>query len=176
MIPSLLNNELVRKYFVSKPLETYACCMEYAEHNKPCVAVTIIQAMQTPIRKGERYLVTHDDRNWEESTRTTEWLPSDRPWHPLELRLPDSFQKQEEPYHCPKNCPCRFESPTPLSEKCPPAAHPEISSCPNCRPKDEVAGKIESLMNSYRKFDSRIDLDGFVLDLKSLVKLARETK
>lgn len=112
---TLLDNELVRKYFYDE------------KYSNPTAieAVKVITAMQQPIRKGERYLVTYQSENvWEEMTiMGCEELTH---FHPMMLRLPDEFQKKEC-LNVILTCSCgkivphdseRETKPTPSPEKC----------------------------------------------------------
>lgn len=90
--PSLLDNELVYYYFHRNHGP--------ADHNEICrweLAYRIVDAMQQPIRKGERYLyINHFDSIVVESYVGHPEFVSDIPktFHPHYLRLPDTFQKK----------------------------------------------------------------------------------
>lgn len=178
---NILDNKLVRKYFYPSDCSTFQA------------AYNVLIALQQPIRKGERYLTTHDNGGtWKEQTITG--APADEPFHPYLLRLPDAFQKQEK-----KECHHRIwkhrclgcdeiieiEKPTPSPEKCE-CVFLNESVCPNPRcpvhkPKDAVEEKI----NEFRKYfevhghtDPKLCIDGGIVELmcRNLVRLARETK
>lgn len=92
---SILDNELVKKYFGCCP--EFTCAVNHYRKDKPetwidyrCISERIIRAMQEPIRKGERILLTHDNgKTWEETTMAGQ---ADEPFHPNCLRLPGKFQ------------------------------------------------------------------------------------
>lgn len=180
----LLDNELVRKYFGCGPLT--ACCGNLdggmpVEH----MSYRILRAMQQPIKKGERYLVgTHQDTDmWGVVEKT--WEGTDiRGWHTAYLRLPDRFQKQENPTHvCPE---CRAIHPVLDNDGSQPKPSPEKCGCPPaailqwghiCMAVDPVEEKIQALTDKWRVIEwSNPDRAPFVLmqDLRDLVALARK--
>lgn len=144
---NLLDNELVRKYFGCECEGPHSykkmgsCSLIMSGH--------IIQAMQQPIRKGEKYL----DLNYSKVVVAQSGFLSESMvlsnWHPSVLRLPDTFQKQECKCQCHMTaCGCcvteGHNQPTPSPEKCPHADighfHGDISNpsaCPEAKPKDE---------------------------------------
>lgn len=160
---TLLDNELVRKYFCRG--------LGHFDHMfDSWAAQRILEAMQQPIRKGERYLGYFFN--------TEEWKVDDAPqnnndpFHPAMLRLPDAFQKQE------KKCGCgltwgtihRFDGPcyvlenTPSPEKCEhgikigfACAECFFRRHPKSKPKDAVALKIEAIMSEFPALDNNKD-------------------
>lgn len=97
MTPSLLDNELVRKYFGCDIRGVQTLCDHFNQQNcHKSMSYRVLQAMQQPIRKGERYLVgTHKDSDiWRIVEKTWEGTEI-KGWHTAYLRLPDVFQKQE---------------------------------------------------------------------------------
>lgn len=169
---SILDNELVRKYF------DCAGFTDCTQHDcKEVVAYKILQSMQQPIKKGEGYLLQLESgefiaRFCGEETRAY--------FHPYALRLPDRFQK-------PRKCHCgtseiihRIEGPCyhinndkPSPEKCcflqnyPGREHDR--DCP-AMPKDEVEEKMDSIVMNWSQQDNLIQ------ELRALVKLARRAK
>lgn len=198
MTPSLLDNELVKKYF------GYDNCLGLGGSGKcthpNCMALRILKSQQQPIRKGERYLFWHKDKVtemvWEDFMATIEES------HAEHLRLPDAFQPQNQKQEpITKNCACgefrfwstihrvdgpcyQIDKPTPSPEKCEcsPACNHGYSEHCNCcgaldKPKDavppfsrEVEAKIDSIVMNWSKQDNLIK------ELRDLVRLARETK
>lgn len=177
MTASLLDHELVRKYF-GDDSDNYRSLGPVEDR----ISARILTAMQEPIRKGERYL--------KNISHPTDWYVYDNQstdifgFHPYALRLPDRFQKRGEESHCDG---CRCTEPTnenfassilkksmPSSERCPPMAHPGQSSCPNCRPKDAVEEKIDELAEDWRDDSSSENKEFYVKHLRALVALARK--
>lgn len=82
---NILENELVRKYFMRQDLRT-------PTHH---MAVAILNAMQQPIRRGDLYLSALVQ--FQQGCQVQTWT-YDSEWdgfHPMALRLPDAFQKPE---------------------------------------------------------------------------------
>lgn len=118
---SLLDNESVRKYFY----DLKSGCGASAER--------VLDAMQQPIRKGDRMIVISQvgDIIWEMVATGEEVMQA---LHPQYLRLPDEFQKQgcqlpEYGMSCPScgkvfthPCPGSFK-PIPSPECCRRQAH-----------------------------------------------------
>lgn len=150
MTPPLLENELVKKYF---SCDSRLCC--FPEHHCHS-AWLILNAMQEPIKNGERCL---------------EWFPSTDKWqeivwklypecegvyHPSFLRLPDRFQPPPEckdyqsGFYCgkcikPMNdgswCECKPPSPAKgPGETCCRGCwkYPEKHDCPCHQPPDSA--------------------------------------
>lgn len=175
MTSSLLDNELMQKYFGAAGKDDYerACC----------TAFNILQAMQEPIRKGDRYLFWHKDKVtemvWEDFMATIEES------HAEHLRLPDAFQNQEKfccdlHQHVPgvTEYPCTMKKPTPSPEKCEcsPACNHGYSEHCNCcgaldKPKDAVEEKIMEISMNHGACSG-----GWERELRDLVRLARDTK
>jgi hypothetical protein len=82
---SLLENELVRRFFGE--------CEDHLGCNRDCMSRHILDAMQQPIKKGERYLFHNGEKLTEFTVTGAE---ADEPFHPLLLRLPDKFQPKQE--------------------------------------------------------------------------------
>ncbi len=117
---TLLNNELVLKYFGGhdgKHID--GMCDDL-------IALRVIQAMQEPIKKGEKYLI------WDS---ITSFVKEDESFSTLgpgvvSLRLPDRFQKR-------------------LTMGC---IHGEECACFS-QPKDEVEEKINDLVDRWQYYD-----------------------
>lgn len=197
---NILDNELVLKYF--------GCTTAHYRDMKTmklspcyCLSIHVLNAMQQPIRKGERILVIESD----DSIRSTSAVRDADHIHPFDLRLPDAFQKQphicncefcrspetfvlgetpEEYEKCTTACKCK-SSPSP--EKCACVCHTGLrmmkhSCCCEAtweegKPKDAVEEKIERLTDIYKgPFDLPNGWITFKEELRELVRLARETK
>lgn len=185
----LLDNELVRKYFYPGP--------NYAEWKRDgLMAISVLDAMQTPIRQGERYLFLNENGDITVSIFEGESTPLCI-IHPYILRLPDAYQKQEVPmaefYTCRKdNCPCASHvriSPTPSPEKCESGClhenHRYKLPCPDCEAKPtnameekihipNIENKIQKIIYNWNF--KEVSKDQKFSDLRDLVRLARETK
>lgn len=122
----LLENELVLKYFGCRVLcsEAHFTNMAYDEHER-CISTRVLQSMQEPIKKGERFINCHgpngNGQTSESVNETGQWYGYQEPWHPYYLRLPDRFQKQEC-VHCfcrikRKCCYCEEAKPSPEKER-----------------------------------------------------------
>lgn len=184
---NLIHNELVRKYFGSDT------CLkaDTVDHDwLNCMAKNVIEAMQTPIRKGERYLDIYDFKIMIAQSEFLSESMALSDWHPSALRLPDVFQKQE--------CACKnmqigyqvhsenvcsefsdknlaghhYIKPPPSPEKCD-CLHPSCSTCSpgNLKPKDAVDKQIEWIVSNEVP-DAK---DALESSLRDLVRLARES-
>ena len=139
---NVLDNELVRKYF--------GCQHKANGRNLLCDCVAgdapqkILDAMQQPIREGERYLYLGYTLNFQEQTSKSDW---DTQFHPLSWRLPDRFQKKEHaavPPHLSENCmpECRYWvvksaeklQPAPEPKKCDHDDFNKGDHCTICKP------------------------------------------
>lgn len=188
---SILDNELVRKYFGS-------------------FAKPVLDAMQQPIRKGERILVirSHDGSIMEDvAIRDCDYM------HPFDLRLPDEFQKKEcdclchkgqycceckntfpkptyapdcKPYTCCDNGnfdelhQCQKGKPTPSPEKCEfhstfPGARPHGMGVCSCEP-DAAEEKIKTLCISLGVNLANSKYATFVSNMIDLVAFVRAEK
>ena len=90
----LLDNELVQRYFSGKD-----------DNSDPLGSIDrraylVLQAMQEPIRKLERYLKVNDDGGSCYETNTTAQSDGIDGFHPYQLRLPDRFQERREKCKC----------------------------------------------------------------------------
>jgi len=134
----ILSNELVRKYF---GLEN-TCWVKGSPQYRAYMAENVLQAMQQPIKKGDRYLRCLNDGKVEECT-----LTAGLTWdlaHFGDLRLPDHFQGERKEcehdleIHC-KKCEYReWVKAVPSSEErrcihedCP-KPQPETEKCYAC--------------------------------------------
>lgn len=100
---TLLDNELVLKYFGPKEGGIVECCEHeintVGQRIKRDMSYAILRAMQEPIKKGERYLgrgMLKSTENWLEQTNTDGLDYCELNFHPYALRLPSRFQKQEK--------------------------------------------------------------------------------
>jgi hypothetical protein len=87
MTPSLLEHPLVRKYFGDFATQAWTTSLPFPE--KEFMALRILDAIQQPIRNGERYL------EWDRVIEKVFERISDGekvPYGNIALRLPDSFQ------------------------------------------------------------------------------------
>lgn len=171
---NILDNVLVRKYF-----ETPADSVE-----GPFIALAVLDAMQQPILKGERYL----GYRFSEQTIKDEIALRDQlePYHPGMLRLPDAFQKQERKEHCGCACWCTephcFQAeghkPTPSPEKCGYCGAYGNHGGKPCehKPKDEVEEKITYIISQKGIWRGEILVEELFKELRDLVRLAMETK
>lgn len=146
---NILQNELVLKYF--RHCQSDVCgCANWTD----TIAGEVIEAMQHPIKKGERYLCLQVGTE-NIYVLKEEVVDRDEPIHPYYLRLPDAFQKQECDHRpeC-RDCGKAFPKPAPTSErthpyvwkgedkpteKCPSHLPDECwkyPTCPNYKPKD----------------------------------------
>lgn len=183
---NLLDNELVRKYFGCDLRGVQTLCDHFNQQNcDKSTSYRILQSLQEPIKKGERYLNFNGNMDLYEEAMTKELTcPS---FHPMALRLPDRFQKQEKPscvHHLMPPCgfcgavPVYYEQPKPSPEKCV-YNHGTGSKC-DCKPKDEealysreVEEKIETMIKSYVPVFGYPS--GFLrTELRSLLKLIRK--
>ena len=80
---NILDNELVQKYFGDSVPDDYGD-----------MAMRILQAMQEPIKKGERSLVFSGNSFYE--VEATEDREPYGEFHPQQLRLPSEFQPKDE--------------------------------------------------------------------------------
>lgn len=155
---NLLENPLILKYFGCPPEHNHYH-QETVQRCKESLAFKILTAMQEPVKKGDRYIVTHDDGNtWSEDKRANEFLPTDYDgyWHPNVLRLPDSFQR--------KDC-----------EDCgtlPGITDPKWCKCSCHGKKDPVEEKIQEIVAKADDFDQ----EWIKTELASLVNLVRKEK
>lgn len=130
---SILDNPLVLRYFGCDGLEHTPSnkaythwCQTHGSGCEPFISERILQAMQEPIRKGEKYLDLSN--SWYREKNHLGQLPvmiADCDLEPLEephfsfLRLPDRFQRQEIDLLCQKcrrDCKCTsrgLDQPTP---------------------------------------------------------------
>lgn len=179
---NILDNELVRKYF---GCESNDCkSLSGVDHDwLSCMSFRILRAMQEPIRKGERYLDVNGF--WiKESIQEHDW---DTCWHPVRFRLPDSFQKREDPHkgrmlnYCGHQN-CEYEIKWSCGNEYSTLDKPEPPKCEcgidtyyhKCQTKDPVEGKIQDLMQ-YCVWGPK-DHKWFVGMLRELVDLARAGK
>lgn len=188
MSDNLLDNELVRTYFGCRALctEAHFVNVGYDEHER-CIAYRILDAMQQPIRKGERYLDING-LSCGAGVKEGVSLLDIYYLHAFYLRLPNAFQpqnqKQENPQCQPMCCAiCGgtvVHKPTPSPEKCEASIkccagcwkYPEKHDCPCHKPKDAaVEEKIEKMAKQFMP-----RLFGFETELRDLVRIARETK
>lgn len=108
----ILDNELVKKYFGCDP----KCKKPNPMTCRLVMARDVLDAMQKPIKPGEKSLVLHPiDNTWVEETS----VGCDSPRF-FSLRLPEKFQKQKcECWICPSHehkdcdqakfyCPCKL--------------------------------------------------------------------
>lgn len=198
---TILDNELVRKYFGCRAVctEAHFINVGYDEHER-CMSFRILAAMQQPIRKGERYLWWFSDKV-EEKISDVDSLGCDETAHPHCLRLPDAHQKQDSKCHCPNYmwhvdhtmCPLNHPTPRPNLRTAneigqgvwPSGTSPEKSSQdPRCKctmrpcwhgesPKDAVEEKIIEI---EKLIPSNYIFGLIEKKLRDLVRLARETK
>ena len=186
---TILENELVGKYFgctVCDPkyhgLDGFQKC--------PYMALRVIEAMSAPIRSGERYL--HIQGDGFATEQYPGWDSGTDSFHPFSLRLPDSFQEQEEKNLCAlvsiqEECPgCGKDhvwavdtSAKPTARKCQ-LNHGTGSKCDCKAATDPVEEKIKDIMNSriggisLNKIDDSLTKGtGFRNDLLDLVALAK---
>lgn len=96
---NILDNDLVLKYFKCK----FMMCFD-GNHTDTCEqerSFRILDAMQQPIRKAERYLCI---QNVKDVTIDEQIIKGDYyvepSFHPFWIRLPDAFQKQEKDMEC----------------------------------------------------------------------------
>lgn len=89
---SLLDNELVRKYFGCRAVctEAHFINVGYDEHEW-CMSSRILESMQQPIKKGDRYLLANFDGSVSEEIGggLTDYF------HAYCLRLPSQFQTEK---------------------------------------------------------------------------------
>lgn len=180
---TLLENELVRKYFKAE-----ACIhVPLSGTCDGCVALRILKAMQQPIQKGNRLLVIGTDSLIYE----TDAIKDHNGIHPFDLRLPDAFQKQEKECdgiatwkesHCP-GCTAKqisrrcFEINRP-PEKCfcggsDMDGHIPTEGHDTHRPKDAVEEKIKYIRDGWANpFGTKAEFEAV---LRDLVRLAKES-
>jgi len=89
---SILDNELVRKYFGCEPGTDYSTPKH--EHGTfiPCIdwmGRKVLAAMQEPIRKGESYLNFANMQDWIKIVDSPKDVEG---YHPWGLRLSDKYQ------------------------------------------------------------------------------------
>lgn len=84
---SILENELVRKYFGCNPE------LNYPHDCQALMALRVLTAMQEPIKKGERYLDVLRDLTIDERVAETDWGIG---LHMGYLRLPSQFQPRRD--------------------------------------------------------------------------------
>lgn len=98
-VMDLLEHPLIKAYFVENHLgHKDGMCDDL-------VALRIIQAMQQPIKKGERYLMHRQIPDmFGETTFDGEDIYNVAGFHPFALRLPDRFQVTEELKPEPQKC------------------------------------------------------------------------
>lgn len=104
---TLLDNELVQRYFGCTGKDDY--------ERASATAFLILQAMQEPIKKGDKYLRIDEINGVYEMVLDRDFnFPS---FHPFNLRLPDRFQKQGCDCKCHSVhaglCKCGVQGPTP---------------------------------------------------------------
>lgn len=155
---SILDNELVRKYFSPEykayyPVMDKTSQMDAAAWDRAAVALSILKAMEADMEMYEKGIYTHDEgKTWKEGDITG--VPFKNEFHPTWLRLPDQFQASQKKHY-----------------------HPEICCCPNCREtckqkSDQVDEKIEDILSYYGLQGSPIE----EAKLRELVELARKEK
>lgn len=151
---TLLDNELIRKYFWPKCPDD-PC---YLMHNHDTIAAfNVYAAMQEPIRKGDRCLENFPSMPcWREIVwqNPTEF---EAEWHPGFLRLPDAFQPQAE------KCCCGESD----------SVHRTDGPCYKIQKPDPVEEKIQELGNTLRV---TTDIGTFKTALYELVALTRGSK
>lgn len=179
ILMGILENELVWKYFGTK----HTGCPEGCNYDHfDASSKRVLDAMQQPIRKGERYLNCHapNDR-WAELVSYEDITN----YHPYHLRLPDAHQKQEckycgAPLGLGRNEEDCVSKPTPSPEKCKCTCHKvPLDFKHDCcglaawfdNPKDAVEDKIKEICEAIDDF-------GHVAPhkLRDLVRIAREIK
>lgn len=171
---NILENQLVKKYFGCYAFEI-KCTNgnEYLEH----MAYRILQAMQEPIKKGERCLFvdkygddqhriipeSHSILRIQEYTAEKDFLDA---VHLGLWRLPDCFQRRE----C--SCACHLPGNKVMegSPCCQPQRDDIIDKGFDLKPKNEVEEKIKYLLSVS---DHSSDWESH---LRDLVRLAREGK
>lgn len=157
---SILDNEWVRKYFGLRRQE-FACCPN-AMAGCGCMALRVLTAMEQPIKKGDRYLYSHNGP--EHKGRIFEDVaPREMsPWWQITgicLRLPDRFQEKK----------CEHDK---FKHRC--CGCDEVI---NIVKPDPVEAKIAEM--SWAETNNAVQYkSGKALanDLRDLVQLARETK
>jgi hypothetical protein len=165
---SLLDNELVRKYF-DVPIRG-PNTME--SEVRQWMSLRIIEAMQAPIKRGERFLVVN---NVDNEIRVLEEIWGGKDYfgpHFYELRLPDRFQwKFELPRKKLHECNCEFcGSPETLAlgET---DEEQKIRTAPYA-----VEEKIQSLSFNENKWAIQHESGKWLAkELRDLVALARKT-
>lgn len=92
---NLLENQLVRKYFACESFGGHKLCTKQG-YCKQYMAYRIIQAMQEPIKSGEKMLeLYHDGRVVEEIS-----VGNHNQFHSWFLRLPSQFQPPKKEMEC----------------------------------------------------------------------------
>lgn len=189
---TILDNELVRKYFGCVKINKNQYCDCLMGSCRESMALRVNEAMQTPIRKGERYISLD---GIVEMIAEIDMMES----HFYCLRLPDAFQKQEKECDCEElrklNCscwvglhPCKihwcWHKPTPSQDKWDPLLEEmRKTACDKlgydyAPHKYAVEEKIESIQNFYNASDPRKDYARKHLteELRDLVRIAKEEK
>lgn len=136
---TLLENELVRKYF--------GACEHGDSLTSPCLcrfgyASRVLEAMQEPMKKGDKYLAWDIHGAWMEKVSpngTADFVT----FHPYDLPLPSRFQPPENRVHVCGQCPnCG-----PLVCQKPP--EPKV---------DEVEAKARRIAETFGNSDGNADL------------------
>lgn len=184
----ILDNELARKYFGCRAVCTqeHFINVGYSEHGR-CMSARILDAMQQPILKGERYLKITILGDILENIAEYDLSP-----YANYLRLPDAFQKQDsrEPdYLCDvchrmasKHIACEIpHKPTPSPEKCECERgraqwHGHNEKCAIYKPKDAVEEKIINICDEIARCWINREFVTASFQLRDLVRLARESR
>ena len=186
---NLLDHPLVRKYFPCQwcRLETAGRPIHACDESR---ATQILQSMQEPLKKGEKYLNWRSMNILEELTtcdvRTDGCITNEINENFRLLRLPDCFQKQPEPHFCD----CEFcghpdtSFGTTKDESPCYGNHSGLLFCERCgldlkrgTKKDEVEEKIEYLIKyfpEYCKGGKAICEDLLRARIREIVELARK--
>lgn len=181
---NLLDNELVRKYFSPN-----CGCITSDNKNEDCMgkfASGVLDAMQQPIRKGERLLCVSGCESEilavYESVADKRWDDRRSGFHAFWLRLPDAFQKPKGCQHdsysfmC-TNCGKPFEQPIGKPAPSPEGCEGGEAVYYRNNAKDAVEEKIVEIRGLGRS-GSHFEMEADQLEkhLRDLVRIARETK
>lgn len=145
---SLLNNELVKKYFGCEPI----CHFNHKDTCMRAMALRVLEAMEDPIKNGELAI------NYELGViqnRLFVWPNNQESegFHPTLMRLPSQFQPSRFPDHTHRGvCECGA-----------------LVINPNIEKPDPVEDRLFNLVN-WKKQGREISEE----DLRELVELARK--
>jgi len=158
-LSSLLENELVKKYFGEGPCLGEPNVFQGNCKHKNCTALRILKAQCEPIKKGEKFLTAGCSMKISECEGDVTVQQVAGLFHPYWLKLPSQHQPHRE-------CPYCHRNDRPLKQCC-----QDLHKSPSPSP-DEVVEKI--ILEIAHDYVQPIDKVPLACRIRDLLKLARE--